>query len=357
VSPNLFGYAVVGLALALVLASVVAPARVVALAGRLPRFDREAIAVRKRRGLPIHAYVGPNGSGKSVMIARDTLPTLAGQLWACDNPDHRHTADGVTSGVRRVVSTMRFQLPDGTAHPLWVPLTEWSQITEAEHCDLILDEVGGAVASTAGGSDDIPLGVKASLQELRRRDVLCRWSAPSWNRASKVLRETSQAVTLVLGFAQVPHRDGVKFDGPHSWLGLSPDSRELVEHTCEQPGPHDHDAGRQWGARRLMFARTFDANLFDEWTTAKREKVRPLVRHLFWRPGSAAELHYDTHAYVEKLAQVTAAGRCDHCGGKRTAPNCACPDYTAQRASTRAALRTPRPRAALDDEIEPAVDP
>lgn len=289
--------------------------------------------VKKLRGYPIHGLVGPNGGGKSMIAAALTLPTLKGISWSCDNPDHLHTAEGIRHGTRRVLSTMPFVTPSGAPHPLYIPLTDYSQIIFAEHVDLILDEVGGAVASSTGA--DIPIGVKASLQELRRREVVARWTAPSWARASKVLREVSQGVTLTMGFLPVAHTDGVAFDGPHDTEVLSVDGESLEYDRCTVEGEHEHPSGRLWGARRLMFARTFDANTFDEWTTAKREKVRPEVRSLFWRPGSAAERAYDTHGYVEKLGQVTDAGTCDHCGGTRSRPKCSCNSPAAARGAAR----------------------
>ena len=311
----------------------------------LPMLTRHAVASKKRRGLPIHGYVGANGSGKSMFVAAETIRTLAGISWSCDNPDHLHTARGETSGTRRVLSTMPFITPSGAPHPLYVPLTDFSQIISAEHCDLILDEVGGAVASST--SDDLPNGVKAKLQELRRSEVVCRWTAPSWSRASKVLRETSQAVTLVQGMMPVAHNDTVPFDGPHSLERMSVDGETLDYLRCEIPGEHSHDSGRMWGARRLMLARTFDANLFDEWTTAKRQKIKPLVRSFFWRPGSAAERAYDTFGYVEKLNQITDGGRCDHCMGRRTPKKCECDAPAVLRGSRRRAAEI----AALEQSL------
>src|SRR4051794_20026070 len=210
----------------------------------LTRYER---AVKRWRGYPIHGFVGPNGAGKSLLVAAATIPTLQGIQWSCDNPDHLHTAEGITHGTRRVLSTMPFVTPSGEPHPLYVPLTDYSQIISAEHVDLILDEVGGAVGSST--SDDIPMGVKASLQELRRREVVCRWTAPSWARASKILRECSQGVTLTLGFLPVAHTDGVGFDGPHDFETLSVDGESLVYDTCTIDGEHKHDSGRLWGAR------------------------------------------------------------------------------------------------------------
>lgn len=272
-----------------------------------------------RRGAGVHAYIGPNGAGKSLAAAYDTVPTLAGIRWYCDNPDHFHTSEGVTSGYRRVLSTMRFRDAHGDDHPLWEPLDSWQKILRAEHCDLILDEVGGAVASST--SDDIPMPVKASLQELRRRDVLCRHTAPGWMRAAKPLREVTQHVTLCLGFVPEAHKFGVPFPGAHD--------------DCEIDTPHEHESGRLWPARRAFYWRTYDANLFDEWTTAKREKLRPLVRQWFWRPGSDAQEVYDSHAYVEKLGQVTDSGTCMDCGGYRRKLPCDCESPTTRRARVR----------------------
>jgi len=308
-----------------------------ATTGAVPGFSNLARATARRRGYAIHAYVGANGHGKSLLCAADTIPTLRGIPWACDNPDHFHTAQGVTSGLRTVLSTMRFTSASGADHPLWRPLDDFAKIIRAEHCDLILDEVGGAAASTSG-ADDLPAPVKASLQELRRRDVMCRWTAPSWARASKPLREVSQAVTLVIGFAPVASVGDVPFEGPHDTERLSADGERVVLDRCDVARPHTHPAGRLWPARRLMYARTFDANVFDEWTVAKRQSHRPEVRHLFWRPGSEAERSYATNAYVEKLGQVTDAGTCLDCNGHRTRKRCECESPTIRRRRTERAL-------------------
>lgn len=311
----------------------------------IPGLSTTGLASRKRRGLAIHGYVGANGSGKSLLVAEDTRRTLQGISWACTNPDHMHTAQGITSGTRKVLSTMPFITPSGKPHPLYEPLVDYSQLLLAEHCDLILDEVGGAVASST--ADDLPNGVKAKLQELRRSEVVCRWTAPSWARASKVLRETSQGVTLVQGFLPVAHNDVVEFDGEHELERMAVDGETLEYLMCPEKGHHVHEAGRMWGARRLMFARTFDANLFDEWTTAKRDKVRPVVRGLFWRPGSAAERSYDTFAYVEKLNQITDSGRCDHCMGRKTPKKCDCDAPVVLRGARRRAASA----AASEDSV------
>ena len=310
----------------------------------LPGFMSEAEAVKKRRGFAIHAYIGANGSGKSATACLDTLPTLRGIMWNCQNPDHFHSSQGVYSGVRKVLSTMRFTTPDGEAHPLWIPLTDYSQLPQFEHGDLILDEVGGAVASSTG--DDIPMSVKAVLQEMRRKEVNIRWTAPSWARASKVLRECSLGVTVAKGKFAVRDTDEVQFFGWHEMESIDVDhGYQLVTKVCTTDGPHTHSAGRTWGSRRMFSTATFDATQFDEWTSAKREKLKPVVRQIIWRPGHELEQAYDTHAHVNKLGQVTDSGRCDTCMGYKPRRKCECGEQHDTREATRARIRAEREAA------------
>lgn len=316
----------------------------------LPGFQDERSAVRRRRGFAIHAYIGANGSGKSATLCLDTIPTLRGIMWACENPDHHHSSLGIYSGVRRVLSTMRFTTPDGEPHPLYIPLTDYSQLTTFEHGDLILDEVGGAVASSTG--DDIPMSVKAVLQEMRRKEVNIRWSAPSWARASKVLRECSLGVTVSKGKFAVRDADEVEFFGPHKTEYIDPRTFELVEGGCDIAGQHTHPAGRTWGSRRMFSTATFDASEFDEWSAAKREKLKPVVRQVIWRPGHELEKAYDTHAHVNKLGQVTDSGRCDHCMGYKPRRKCECEGHHETREETRARIKAEKTARALADQSE-----
>lgn len=303
----------------------------------LPGFLSERDAVRKRRGFAIHAYIGANGSGKSATLCMDTIPTLRGIMWSCENPDHYHSSQGIYTGVRRVLSTMRFTTPDGEAHPLYIPLTDYSQLPNFEHGDLILDEVGGAVASSTG--DDIPMSVKAVLQEMRRKEVNIRWSAPSWARASKVLRECSLGVTVSQGKFAVRDSDEVEFYGSHDIESMDAETFQLVKGVCSTDGQHFHSAGRTWGSRRMFSTATFDASQFDEWTAAKREKLKPFVRQIIWRPGHELEKAYDTHAHVQKLGQVTDSGRCDHCMGYKARRKCECGEQHETRDETRARIK------------------
>lgn len=303
----------------------------------VPGFLTEDMAVKRRRGFAIHAYIGSNGSGKSATCCLDTMPTLKGIMWSCENPDHFHSSQGIYSGVRRVLSTMRFTTPAGDPHPLYIPLTDYSQLTNFEHGDLILDEVGGAVASSTG--DDIPMSVKAVLQEMRRKEVNIRWTAPSWARASKILRECSLGVTVSKGKFAVRDTDDVEFFGWHDVESINPETFELVKSVCNIDGLHHHAAGRTWGSRRWFSTATFDAQDFDEWTAAKRDKLKPVVRQMIWRPGHPLETAYDTHAHVNKLGQVTDSGRCDTCMGYKPRRKCECGQQHETREETRARLK------------------
>jgi len=238
---------------------------------------RKSRAVSKRRGYPIHAYIGANGGGKTLAMIRDTLATLA--------------------QGRRVVSTVRLlDTVTGEPHPLWTPLDDFRTMLEVEFCDLLLDEVTGVASSRE--SAGMPAAVANHLVQLRRRDVVLRWTAPSWKRADVIIRECSQAVTLCQGF--------------------------MPEAVRSEDG-----SDRLWSSRRLFYWRTFDAAAFDEWSAYRKEKLRPVARQLHWRPGSIAQSAYDTFDAVLSLGAVTEAGLCMECGGKRTHPRCGCAKHSA----------------------------
>ncbi|MFL6096582.1 MAG: hypothetical protein ACJ71Y_14110 [Blastococcus sp.] len=297
----------------------------------LPLYSSRERAVRIRRGAGVHAYIGANGHFKSFTAAMDTVPTLRGIPWHCDNRDHLHTALGETSGLRRVLSTMRFTLPDGSDHPLWIPLDDYKRIMSFEHGDLVLDEVSGA-AGAASGADDLPKQVKDQLQKLRARDVLCRHTAPGWNRATKVLRECTQMVSVCVGKFPVEHAFDVEYDGPHALPVLETDPPWRLQYeTCPIDRPHGHDSGRQWPARRLAVVKTYDMVAYDEWTSGKAKDNKPLCRQLYWRPGLDVESMYDTFGRVETLGFVDDSGVCLHCGGTRRRPQCSCSGYAARQ--------------------------
>lgn len=267
-----------------------------------------------RRGSPIHAYVGPNGGGKSLAMVNDTLPSL--------------------DAGRPVLSTVRLldwrapcmlcesrKCPRGCPgpllppHPLYTPFTDYRQLLDWRGGDVLMDEVTGVASSRESMS--LPPQVANYLVQLRRRDVLLRWTAPNWLRADKIMREVSLAVTYCIGY--------------------------LPKTRCAEDGQE-----RLWRDRRLFYWRTYDATVFDEFSAHKRENVKASARELFWRPSSHATRAYDTLDAVESLGATVDGGLCITCNGKRRPIPCSCPDQRpsrptrAQTAGTLARKAQPR---------------
>lgn len=273
------------------------PARVIVTSRPLSAKARRKIM--RRRTSSIRAYIGPNGSGKTALMVMDVLPVLEGQPWRCSNPAHLHTQRGVTEGLRRVLSTVQLlDAATGYPHPLCDRLTEWVQVLEAEHCDILFDEVTGIAGSRE--SMGMPVVVQNKLNQLRRADTPMSWSAPSWARGDSIIRSCTQLVTDCRGW--LPDRSLLKGPTPPAWL-----------------------------PRRLFKARSFNAVDFDEWTAAKASQdkgaVRPMkasVRQWWWGPRSMVFSSYDTYDAVSRVGEVLDGGRCAHCGGTRRRPVCSC---------------------------------
>jgi hypothetical protein len=243
----------------------------------------------ERSTSPITAYVGANGSGKSLLAVQDSVAALL--------------------AGRRVVSTARLVDPEGgacddesctgwaghpdhgRAHPLWTPLLRWDDLLQAEHCDVLMDEVTGV--ASARESSSLPAAVADVLVQLRRRDVRLRWTAPAWARADLVLRECTQAVVLCTGLV-----------------------RRRVE-------------GQLWPRSRWVWSRMVDARDLDELTQAQRQgtaRVQPrvIVRSLQRVGATDARRWYDSLDSVASLSQSVSRGTCLVCGGRRVQPRCEC---------------------------------
>jgi hypothetical protein len=240
-------------------------------------------------------------------MVHDTLPTLAGQVWRCDNGDHRHMrsdyVDPVTGeqgpttrGLRRVLSTVRLlDAETGEEHRLYERLTDWRQVLDAEHLDLLFDEVTGIANSRE--SAGLPVQVQAILSKLRKVDVVMRLTAPAFARMDKVIREVSQAVVLCKGM-----------------MGKRPE-------------------GSLWRQNRLFWWKTYDARDMEDFTAQKANASspqaaayapRPQTTALMWGPKSRAFASYDTLGAVSRVGEVLDGGRCAHCGGRRPIPQCTC---------------------------------
>ncbi|WP_137878069.1 hypothetical protein [Microbacterium sp. 4NA327F11] len=193
---------------------------------------------------------------------------------------------------RDILSTVRVIDPStGRPYRNYTPLVAWDQLLDARNCDVLMDEIIGIAASMPGQS--LPQEVQLLLNQLRRRDVLLRWTAPSWSRANIVLREVTQAVTVCRGYLP-------KYEN----LG---------------------DDSRLWGMNRLFRWTTYDAMDFTTWTDNKESKLKGKANAWFRRPGSWAERAYDTFDAVDSVD--SGEGYCMRCGGmrpKRDRRGCVC---------------------------------
>lgn len=277
-----------------------------------------------RRSFAIHAYVGGNGSGKSLAMMHDTRASLEEGRpclstvrlldyndprpcpggGACDDPS---THD--LSVMLPPLESERFDDANGeptlyaiptkhytgdvhaAAHPLYTKFTDFRQLVSWRAGDVLMDEVVGVASSRE--SHSMPVQVANFLMQLRRADVLLRWSCINYARADKIIREATQAVTDCSGMSPATaHRD----DG----------------------------TPRLWRDRRLFRWVTFDAFAFDEFSTHKRDTMPMLNGQWFWRPGSGVDGMYSTLDAVSSLGAATEAGMCMRCGGRRSLPRCTC---------------------------------
>lgn len=288
----------------------------------------------QRRGWPIMGYVGPNGSGKSAAAVWDTIPSLlAGrpvlstvrlldferprECEGCterghsipvyapiDPPSGMTVADWIRAtdeNERRELVGYRVH---SAAHPLWVPFTDWQQFLDFHDGDILMDEVTGVGSSRE--SHSMPAPVANNLTQMRRSDVVIRWTSPAWARADKIIRECSQAVTYCTG--HLPKRS---------------------------------DSGdKAWRQRRMYRWKTYDAQLFEDFTSGKREQLAAMLNDWHYGPRSGVFDAYDTFDSVSSIGTVTESGSCYRCGGRRRAPECSCDDYREKRSEGRGGPRS-----------------
>lgn len=224
-----------------------------------------------RTRYPISAYVGMNGSGKTLCMVHDTLPSLF--------------------NGRDIYTTVPLRLPDGTVPSNVHLLTDWAQVLNAEHADILLDEVS-AIAS-ARETEALPPQIATLLQQLRKRDLLLRWTAPSWMRADRILRETTRLITICRGF--FPRR--------------LDDSK--------------------WCSSTLFHFLSYDAGDYTDFSSlnSTKKRLKPLQGTWYRLQPHLAKDCYDTLAQVTTIGTVLMSGRCAVCGGRRRVPECSCDEY------------------------------
>lgn len=235
---------------------------------------KDRAAGRKTRNkFSIAAFVGPNGGGKTACMIQGALPFMA--------------------LGRKQISTVKLLDPwTGNVHPAYERLTDWGQVLNARHADLLFDEVVGIASSRA--SQGMPIQVANVLNQLRRADVRMRWTAPNWSRADTIIREVTQAVTMCHGYLPQVFVAG------------------------------EGEAQRQWATKRLFHWVTYDAMDFSEWSDTKTKKLEKMSSNWYWGPSSLVFRSYDTFDSVERVGEVLDGGSCAWCGGSRTRPKCQC---------------------------------
>ncbi|WP_147107535.1 hypothetical protein [Nesterenkonia populi] len=233
--------------------------------------------VRRRRSVPIMGYIGLNGQGKTLAMVRDTLPSLM--------------------MGRRILSTVTILDPDtGQPHPLFEPFVSWDQLHDFRDGDVLLDEVTGAMDS----GDSLPKDIRRLLPQMRRRNVMIRWTGIDWDNSNKRLRQVTQAVARC--------------------KGLMKNHKVIRQQMQAHP-----DVAPMWAPNRLFVVNTFDAQAITSGQQAGAmdedrkhgRKARILNREIYWGPRSPGFQCYDTGAEV---AQITAD--CPTCGGKIPETRC-----------------------------------
>jgi hypothetical protein len=279
--------------------------------------------------------VGPNGGGKTLCAMVLTRIARDGERWECDKPHHAHTKKGITSGWRRILSTVPILDSTGTGyipvpgapgtflHPLYDEFNDYQQLVSVEHSIIVMDEVSTVASSRSSSQMDPRVEVK--LQQLRKSDCSLIATAPSIARMDKLLREVCRCIIECRGFAPEPYRGS---------------------------------GSRIWRPKQVFHFAAYDSTEFEEWTAGRKEKSRPLRAVWFKGARSEAFRAYDTLGAVTVLASMTPQDTCTVCDGKVTRHYCQCNkkprrDQTHDTHHTTTPKRTPSTRYGAPSASEP----
>lgn len=247
--------------------------------GSLLRPDNPALRTRgilRRRSAPIMGYVGLNGQGKTFSMIRDTLLSLA--------------------LGRRVLSTVTILDPStGLPHLLFERFVSWEQLHDFRDGDVLMDEITGIMDARDQG---MPKHVRRLLPQMRRANVMVRWTGIDFDNTDRRLRQLSQAVVRCRG--HFPNRKLERDSGVQ-------------------------DAVSMWAPNRMFVLTTFDAQtltdsgdsraLTEEPKRERRAKV--LNREFVWGPKDLTFQCYNTLDAVSAVANV-----CAVCGLKPVEKTC-----------------------------------
>jgi hypothetical protein len=206
-------------------------------------------------GVPVLGVTGLNGVGKTLIGVDRAIADMA-------------------SG-RPVYSTVPIHSPYGDS----IPITSLRQLLTLHDCTAFFDEAAAVFSSH--GSQSLPSEVEILLQTLRHRNVTVIWTAPSWMRVDKRLRESTQAVITI--------------------MPLIKGSRKKL-----------------WSTPRVVMAGMLDCS------SGKVDEVptKVLGRRLFIPRRVRAWGTYDTLADTPMIGGHRQGGPCPDCGGTRTSEKC-----------------------------------
>ncbi|MBC9928394.1 MULTISPECIES: hypothetical protein [unclassified Leucobacter] len=232
--------------------------------------------ILRRRSAPIMGYVGLNGQGKTFSMIRDSLLSLA--------------------IGRRVLSTVTILDPaTGEPHPNFERFTSWEQLHDFRDGDVLLDEITGIMDARDSG---MPKHVRRLLPQMRRANVMVRWTGIDFDNTDRRLRQLSQAVVRCRG--HFPNSKLVRGEGVR-------------------------DAVSMWAPNRAFVLTTFDAQTLTDSGDARaltedserKRRAKVLNREFVWGPKDLTFQCYNT------LDSVSAVDNsCRVCGGKPVEKTC-----------------------------------
>lgn len=275
--------------------------------------------VKLQRAAPIRMYVGPNGGGKTASAVASVLPSLAAGRTVLSTVRLLDWENKRPCDDSRCDCDKSDELRHLAAHPHYRPLTNWRQVVEAEHCDILCDEISTMLSSRDVGG--LPSEIESVLQQCRKPDIVFIGTCPAWARADKVLREVMRLVIFCRGVKAF---------------------RRTVE-----------GGDRIWQENRLFRQSGFDAQELETFENGKREDLPMLWQGMWWGPGSPRFDAYDTYEAVRLMGARANRGPCLDCGLKRGGSAATCKGHEDEE-SANSSEDTPRRAMLLDIKKGPA---
>lgn len=277
----------------------------------MPTSRKMSSAQKRRRNAHFAAYVGLNGSGKSATMMWDTLADLNAGLpvlstMAILSPIKAETVEEARSAWDALGLDIQPSDPLALPHPLWIPFVDFKQLIEFQNGVILMDEVQGVADGRQSAA--LPSQVANRLNILRRNNVILRWTTIDYSTPDKRIRDTTILVTYCKGFFP------------------------------------KYEEGKIWGTKQIFQIRSYKADEFENFTQARnrvsdKNRIKPVIRQWVRLKGALmpALSAYDSSLAVLTLGAHNDAGICMTCSGRRTVPQCSCPDHVARKKKARIA--------------------